>query len=128
MAEIKHITTQQESTADHLADIPEDEPPQIMFKPFEYGESDAGKFVHGHKVMQLAKHARAVAYGTTLLMQINEHDAIEMTTATPKPVFGEFHRGQIEALVWAAADMLGLEASRLIEDAEKKLRTERGAA
>lgn len=127
MAEIKYIAPQQESTADRLADIPEDEPPQILFKPFEYGD-DAGKFVHGHQAIQLAKHARAVAWGTALLMQINERDAIELTSATPKPVFGEFHRGQLEALVWAAADMLGLEASKLIEEADKKLREGRETA
>lgn len=128
MATIKNITSQQELAAAQLAAIPEDETPQIMFKPVEYGEGDAGKFVSGHRVMQLAKHARAVASGTTLLMQINEHDGIELTTAAPTPVFGEFHRGQLEALVWAAADMLALEARELIEYADQKLQKERDAA
>jgi len=106
--------------------FPDDVLPHILFAPLEYGWShEASKHVHGVLAIQLAKHARAVAKGTALLMQINERDGFEAMTDAPEPIFNDYHRGQLEHLVWAAADMLVLEADTLLNDAERKLTASR---
>lgn len=115
-AKLKEVAVSPEPT------FPEDEPPQILFKPLEYGCRDAEKYVDGGRALLLAKYANAVANGTALLMQIHERDGFEISIRNPQPLFGEHDLDSLNKLVWAASAMLADEACNLIDYAETKLK------